>query len=130
MTELWYFAYGANMNLKVIKERIGIWKKSCRATLENYKLRFRNCFGFKNEGHADIEECEEEIVEGVAYLIGEDQIRILDKYEGYPDCYDRKTVTINTEQGELEVQTYVMNDEAPSANPNNWYLNVLIKLKE
>ena len=38
--EVWYFAYGSNLNVGQMMNRVGEWSSSNRATLPGYKLMF------------------------------------------------------------------------------------------
>ena len=60
-------------------------------------------------GYAHVEPCEGEWVEGALYLVTEEQLRKLDKYEGVPRCYKRSAVKVwNIDRGEwIDAVTYL-----------------------
>jgi gamma-glutamylcyclotransferase (GGCT)/AIG2-like uncharacterized protein YtfP len=83
-TTVWYFAYGSNLNVHQMRERIGEWRLSKRAIARNYSLVF-NVFSKKiwNGYVANIEETGrfEDVVFGVVYHITEEQFRALQRFE-------------------------------------------------
>ncbi len=115
---LWYFAYGSNLNLRRLKERIGEWRERKRALLEGYRLSFR-------EGVADIEEDKKGKVYGALYLISEEQLKKLDDYEGKK--YTKIKVKAKTEDGEVLALTYYMKEKKKFRRPNPLYLNIVLE---
>lgn len=93
--DVWYFAYGSNLNVEQMKRRIGERKAERKAVLKNYRLTFNGCSTkWGNRGVADIEKIEGSSVKGVIYRISEEQLDWLDKCEGYRgkekgNIYDR-----------------------------------------
>ncbi|RLE90650.1 MAG: gamma-glutamylcyclotransferase [Thermoprotei archaeon] len=96
MTVLWYFAYGKNVHLSEFAKRIeGAPLMVCRGLLPGYRLVFSKTPGPKpGAGYANIELCGGEWVEGVLYLITKEQLKKIDRYEGYPDHYTRSNVKV------------------------------------
>lgn len=92
---MFYFAYGSNMSLERMKKR-GIKIKSDSAgVLFNYKLAFNKMsskvFG---AGFANVMPKYGYKTEGVLYHIEDESILALDKYEGFPNHYNREWVYI------------------------------------
>ena len=84
--KVWYFAYGSNLNVDQMKNRIGQWPLSKRATARNYKIVF-NVYSKKRNGYiVNMQESPnfEDTVSGVVYHLTEDQLNTLQKFEGIP----------------------------------------------
>ncbi|NPA38245.1 MAG: gamma-glutamylcyclotransferase [Candidatus Nanohaloarchaeota archaeon] len=130
MKGVWYFAYGSNMNPERMKERGVNFKIRKKAFLKCWKLVF-NKTSTKNpkEGFANIVFDGSSIMEGILYLINEEDIRKLDKYEGYPDHYGRIRVRVLTLDGAVEAEVYVAQSDktAPHLKPPKWYMDHLLK---
>jgi len=96
-----YFAYGSNMNLEQMQYRCPGSKPVGAARLRGWSLRERL--------HADIEEEEWSVVEGVLWEVTGNHVFQLDAYEGYPRYYTRLIVTVEVEGGErVEAFAYKM----------------------
>ena len=83
---IWYFAYGSNLNVDQMRERVGEWRLSKRALARNYTLVF-NHYSKKWKGYtANLSETGkyEDVVYGVVYHIDEEQLMKLGTYEGTP----------------------------------------------
>ena len=66
---------------------------------------------------------------GCLFYVGEDCMNILDEKEGYPNHYDRKTVTVITEAGVLvEAVTYISakHDENEFHQPTDEYHDLIV----
>jgi cation transport regulator ChaC len=74
-------------------------------TLDNYELLFRR------NGFATVQPCEGETVTGLLWNITPGCEQSLDRYEGYPRFYDKRTVTVRDGQGrELSAMVYIMDE--------------------
>jgi len=114
-----YFAYGANLDRNGMDIRCPGNKPLCRAVLENYRLMFK--------GVADIEEATNHNVHGALYEITKEHLRSLDRFEGYPRFYIRKTVPVITEDGrEVNAVVYQMTDRNHYSSPFQGYLNNIL----
>jgi gamma-glutamylcyclotransferase (GGCT)/AIG2-like uncharacterized protein YtfP len=82
---VWYFAYGSNLKVAQMKDRVGDIKLSKRAIARNYKLIF-NAYSKKNwHGYtANIRYTGsfQDKVKGVVYHITDEQLRKLQDFEG------------------------------------------------
>lgn len=108
---VWYFAYGSNMNPERMRKRIGEWSIRVPARLEGWRLVF-NKIASRNpcEGYANIVPAENSRVEGCLYLLPETSLQKLDRCEGVVDGhYERRKVMVQrVDTGELiEAITYV-----------------------
>ena len=77
---LFYFAYGSNMNPDRIRQRIPFARTIGKAEIRGWKIAERL--------YADIDREKGGRVEGVLYCLSPGELRQLDAYEGYPSVYD------------------------------------------
>lgn len=126
-----YFAYGSNMNPERMKEREIKFSKRVYAILEGWRLEFNKIASRNpNEGYANIMEDKKCIVEGILYEIADADIKQLDKYEGYPNHYDRVTVKVKQDNGQkIEAITYIAqcNKIRGGLKPSKEYFEHLLK---
>ena len=78
-----YFAYGANISMRQMKQRCPQAKPMFKATLYNARMEFRK--------FADVvcEKKKRSFVKGVVYEVTKDDIKALDIYEGYQKFYKK-----------------------------------------
>ena len=123
---MYYFAYGSNLNKKQMRERCPESKPVFIATLHNYKLTFVGWSRQWRGGTASIKPFRGERVPGAIYELSDQDLRRLDKYEGYPNAYDRLSVKANNEDGEsVEAITYIKAGQADETQPSQEYLSVI-----
>ena len=126
-----YFAYGSNMDPNRMRERGINFLKREHAILQGWRLEFNKVASRNpNEGYANIVEDEKSVVEGILYTIQDSDIEKLDKYEGYPNHYERLTVRVKLDdREEVEVITYVAKSDKvkEGLKPSKEYLNHLLK---
>lgn len=104
-----YFSYGSNMNPERMRERGVIYLSRERFVLQGYELRF-NKISRSNPlaGAANIVPRASGEVEGVLYRITMSGLFNLDRYEGYPEEYDRKRLIIDASgKKKGEIITYI-----------------------
>jgi len=126
-----YFAYGSNMDPDRMKERGVNFSKREHAILEGWRLEF-NKVSSRNlkEGYANIVRDENSIVEGVLYEITDSDLKVLDRYEGYPSHYERIKVVVRMDSGEkVEAVTYIAKPDKvkDGLKPSREYLSHLLK---
>ena len=123
---MYYFAYASNLNRKQMLERCPDSKPKFIATLHNYKLVFVGWSRQWRGGTASIKPFRDEKVHGAIYEITEQCLRQLDKYEGYPDKYNRLNVTVFDEDSEpIEAITYIKAGQLEETQPSKEYLAVI-----
>ena len=123
---VYYFAYGSNLNKKQMVERCPDSKPKFIATLHNYKLIFAGWSRQWRGGVASIKPFRGERVLGAIYEISETCLGRLDKYEGYPNEYNRLKVTVVDEDGDaVEAITYIKIRQPEETPPSKEYLAVL-----
>lgn len=127
--ELWYFAYGANMDSRTLVERRKIVPgASHRARLPGFELVFnQRGIPWIEPAFANIRSAENSQVHGVAYLLTASQMEVLDALEG-GGAYDHLTVDLELETGQrLSATTYVTTDTVDGALPSIRYMGLLIQ---
>lgn len=116
MDYIYYFAYGSNLNLKQMKIRCPEFKLIKAITLDGYRLIFRSV--------ADIEKDSNSKVEGVIFMISNQDERNLDKHEGVPNIYRKEYFNCIIDNNEESVLYYKMNS-AGIGKPTNKYYNAI-----
>jgi cation transport regulator ChaC len=89
-----YFAYGSNMSEKRLVDRVGPVSKIGTGMMHGWKLKFSK-IGMDGTGKANIHPVEGSTVHGIVFRLSTEQMNELDKYEGVPTHYSRKTVTVH-----------------------------------
>ncbi len=121
-----YFAYASNLNGKQMAERAPDSKPKFIATLPNYKLIFTGWSRQRQGGVASIKPFRGEKVVGAVYEISDKDLRLLDKYEGYPATCNHLNITVWTETGDaVEAITYIKVEQSEETRPSREYLAVI-----
>jgi cation transport regulator ChaC len=106
-----YFAYGSNMSInRMLQRNIKINGKPERATLHDYEFVI-NKRSYKNQniGFANIRKKENSTVEGVLYDVND--LKLLDKHEGFPKHYDKIILPVETKNDTVDAIVYVANEK-------------------
>src|SRR5579872_2066039 len=119
--DVWYFAYGSNVSIGQMKERVGEFKLSRRAIARYYRLTFNQYSKKIWHGYtANIQRTEnfDDKAIGVAYHITDAQLAKLQTFEGTPPV----EIEIELEDGNIikHVKTFLwktneVNHEPPHA---------------
>jgi len=128
-----YFAYGSNMSLLRLKERVPSAIKLGIFTLKNHQLRF-HMSGVDGSGKCDALQTDNSnnLVVGALFEIDENEKEALDRAESLGTGYDQKFVFVENDSGEnFEALTYYAIKIDASLKPYSWYLNhVIVGAKE
>jgi len=133
----YYFAYGSNMNPDRVNLRNVKFDFIESGTLSGFYLAFnKRSVAYPGAAAANIMKESENAfyenrrsVEGLIYhLTDENQIEMMDPFEGYPIRYDRIQVEVQAPNTDRLVWTYTANIEYIQENlkPNKWYLDHLL----
>lgn len=125
-----YFAYGSNMKLVQMKSRCPEAKKIGIGRLDGYEICFpRKSSSRQGKGVPSICEKAGAHVEGVLFELTDSDLNRLDEYEGVPNSYIRKSVTIlMNDGGEIVAETYVANTmEGAPFKPSKTYMGTIIE---
>lgn len=128
---IWYFAYGSNMDAEQMKKRIGRLPDRVPGILRGWRLEFNKASeNIPDAGFANITPCSGETVEGILYHLSERELRKLDGSEGVPYHYERHQVSVKRKDtGEVVAAvTYVANPDKVRTGfkPTREYLNHLL----
>lgn len=99
----YYIAYGSNMDLDQMSYRVKDSIYLGVGHLENYRLEFKSRY-------ATIEEDNNRGVPVVIFGISEEDEKLLDRYEGYPELYYKKEVEVSQDNSSerLKCMVYIM----------------------
>lgn len=126
---MFYFAYGSNMKQSRLEERVKriglVWNIGF---LESHFLCFNKIRG-DGSGYANIEVKDNDRVWGVLYQLTNEEIMLLDSYEGVPDDYRRISKAVHTIESNYTAELYIANPNMTDDNlmPRRKYLDYLIK---
>lgn len=136
-----YFAYGSNLSIRRLQQRVPSASLVCVAYLRKHQLRFHkrnkdgsskaDCYESKDKSHH---------VWGAVFSIDKNERVLLDHAEGLGLGYDVKTVSVEVEIGgnirdidsakgtanSLEAFTYVATDTVKGWLPYGWYLQHVV----
>jgi gamma-glutamylcyclotransferase (GGCT)/AIG2-like uncharacterized protein YtfP len=123
---MYYFAYGSNLSREQMSARCPDSEPRFVAALPNHRLIFTGWSRQWRGGVASIKPLQGKKVVGAVYEISERDLRLLDKFEGYPANYDRVTKRVITEGGQwLEVVTYIKRQQSEETEPSRNYLTLI-----
>ena len=123
-----YFAYGSNMSLARLKERVPSAKRIGTFILKNYELRFHMASD-DGSGKCDAYQTgnENNVVVGALYHINKNEKPVLDKAESLGVGYNEKRIKVENDVGEIfDAFMYVAIKIDTSFKPYTWYLNHVI----
>lgn len=120
-----YLAYGSNLNKAQMKIRCPHAREFGTAVLRNYELLFK---GSKTGSYLTIEPKHGGKVPAAVWEVDENDIKALDRYEGYPAFYYKKELVINVRlsDGTIErrcVFVYIMHENREIAMPSQGYVD-------
>lgn len=119
MKELYYIAYGSNINIEQMARRCPTAKAVCKGILQNYQLTFRT--------FATIEAIQGTKTPVGIWRVQLTDVKALDRYEGFPQQYRKEKATVITENGkEINAMVYIMNKGKP-ALPSAYYLATIVQ---
>ena len=128
-----YFAYGSNMSLKRIRQRVPSARVLGTFSLADHELRFHKhgrddsgkCDAFYTGNHSHV-------VTGVLYEIDASEKSVLDQAEGLGNGYDEKEVSVSDAAGNVaKAVSYYATHINSSLLPFTWYKDhVLIGARE
>lgn len=123
-----YFAYGSNMSSRRLLARVPSARLVSTARLPGHDLRFHKrspdgsgkCDAFETRDPKDR-------IHGVAFMISPEHGPILDHFEELDVGYRKKTVTLLTDEGEVDAFTYAAIDIAEGLKPYDWYRDHVLR---
>ena len=129
---VWYFAYGSNLDHQRFLERVGTWTAHRQAALLDYELRFSGEVTSEGGGGAIVQPAPGKCVLGGLYEITAEQITAMDAVElGSAMNHDqrgvRRTVAVESEGETLPAELYEVPVPKLYRAPSARYLDILIK---
>lgn len=114
-----YLAYGANTNLESMRHRCPAAQYVCNITLHHHRLVFR--------GVADVVPNRGSKVVCAMWIITPECERALDRFEGFPNLYVKRYVTVHLQGKRHRVMFYVMTRPAQrgESEPSSGYEETL-----
>ena len=125
-----YFAFGSNMSAQRMNDRLGWSPSRSGAILHNYEMVFNK--HSDDGGKANIMYSLGNLVEGILYSVNEEDLLILDKYEGVAtEQYKRYDIKArdNNKKSIAAVAYKALNTGGLFA-PTKEYLNYILEGKE
>lgn len=122
-----YFAYDVLLNPDQMRLVIKDWHECFPAWLPNHRLVFDSYSISWRGGVAGLIEDEKMTVYGALYVIDEQQLSIIDKYEGLPNLRMRIKVLVKSNYGEHNAYTHVSLRPRGHVPPTKQYLSLLTK---
>lgn len=123
-----YFAYGSNMSLARLQERVPSAVRIGTFMLKKHELRFHMASD-DGSGKCDAYQTSNEnnVVIGALFDINENEKYILDKAESLGVGYDEKSIKVENDLGEVfDAFMYFAIKIDTSFKPYSWYLNHVV----
>lgn len=121
-----YLAYGSNLNKGQMRIRCSHARVVGTAELRNYELLFK---GSKTGSYLTIEEKHGGKVPVAVWEVDENDIKALDRYEGYPAFYYKKELSVSVRlydgtEERRSVFIYVMHENRQIGMPSQDYVDI------
>lgn len=118
-----YIAYGSNLNLKQMEHRCPTAEVVGATMLHNWRLKFR---GGNHSAVATIERSRGSKVPVLIWRIQPQDEAALDRYEGWPHLYRKKTLRVTVNGKRVYAMVYIMNAARhPYGTPSLYYLDII-----
>ena len=118
-----YFAYGSNMSVRRLVERVPSARVVGPAELPGHRLAFHKV-GRDGSAKCDAHQTRnpDHRVHGVLFLLAAEDRPVLDRYEGLGQGYEQKQVEIIVDGGDIITAfTYYATHIDPVLKPFGWY---------
>ena len=127
--DVWYFAYGSNLEVEQKENRTGSIREARRCRLPGYRLAF-NKRGKTGQNLANIVPNEAKEVWGAAYRCRPEALVQMDNFEGVGvGHYNKVVVEVLTDSGDrLQAVTYIAGSSyiCPEGHPSREYVDKII----
>ena len=125
-----YFAFGSNMSAQRMHERLGWSPSRSGAILPDYEMIFNK--HSNDGGKANIMSSPGNIVEGILYSVNEEDLLILDKFEGVSSKqYNRYEIKVrDNNKNSIPAVAYKALNTGKVYSPTEEYLNFILEGKE
>lgn len=128
MSHIYYFAYGSNLSVRRLQQRV----PSAEFVRSAYLLEHRLCFHKRNRDGSAKADClhtgdQRETLWGAVFTMLAAEKPALDAAEGLGAGYELKEVEVLfPDGGSLQAMTYYATDIDTSLKPYGWYLNHIL----
>ena len=125
-----YLAYGSNLNVRQMKLRCPTARVVGTAEIKDYELLFK---GSQTGSYLTIEPKEGGIVPVAVWEVQEQDVRLLDRYEGWPRFYYKKDMEIRYKgirTGRHRTVTafvYIMHEDRKLGIPSSYYVRTCME---
>ena len=129
MSKRYYIAYGSNLNIMQMRMRCPGARIIGTSVIEDYQLLFK---GSKTGSYLTIEPMGGAEVPVVIWEVTETDEKALDRYEGYPNFYYKKEMTLDIKgirTGKVrrrDAFVYIMHEERELGIPSWYYVNTCL----
>ena len=129
MSKRYYIAYGSNLNIPQMRMRCPGARIIGTSVIKDYQLLFK---GSKTGSYLTIEPMEGAEVPVVIWEVTETDEKALDRYEGYPNFYYKKEMTLDIKgirTGKVrrrDAFAYIMHEERELGIPSWYYVNTCL----
>ena len=129
MSKRYYIAYGSNLNIPQMRMRCPGARIIGTSVIEDYQLLFK---GSKTGSYLTIEPMEGAEVPVVIWEVTETDEKALDRYEGYPNFYYKKEMTLDIKGirtkkvRRRDAFVYIMHEERELGIPSWYYVNTCL----
>tara|TARA_B100000575_G_C23071498_1_gene617191 strand:- start:754 stop:1143 length:390 start_codon:yes stop_codon:yes gene_type:complete len=113
---IYYFAYGTNLNKKIFLKKFKNAKLIKKYTLKNFKVVFRTKYVMP-----DLQRKINSKVQGLIYKIDKNIEKKLDIYEEYPNIYIKKYFNFRNEK----IMFYHMKKKTLPLKPRGYYFKIM-----
>ena len=113
---IYYFAYGTNLNKKIFLKKFKDAKLIKKYTLKNFKIVFRSRYVIP-----DLQRKMNSKVQGLIYKIDKIIEKKLDIYEEYPHLYIKKFFRYK----DKKIMFYYMKKKTSPVKPRGYYFKVM-----
>lgn len=129
MSKRYYIAYGSNLNIMQMRMRCPGARIIGTSVIEDYQLLFK---GSKTGSYLTIEPMGGAEVPVVIWEVTETDEKALDRYEGYPNFYYKKEMTLDirgiktNKVRRRDAFVYIMHEERELGIPSWYYVNTCL----
>lgn len=117
---MYYLAYGSNLNVGQMAYRCPDAKIIGTAEIKDYRLKFKGSY---SGSYLTIEKAKGFTVPVAVWQVSDDDIRSLDRYEGYPSFYYKRTMVLPCSDGKRHrCFVYIMHENRPLGIPSPFYV--------
>jgi dolichol-phosphate mannosyltransferase len=132
MNTVWYFAYGSNLDPERFRSRIGPWRERRAASLPGHRVRFSGEVSAEGGGGAVLVREEGATAPGALFLIDQAQLEAMDAVELDPSRdvqgrAERRGVEVETSEGPVTAEVYLLPDPRAFRAPSAVYLNHIVR---